>query len=93
MSYIPDLVHYRYATSLFDRKEWESARENYKQVIESGKAPSSLNTLSHLGIALCLDAAGRREEAVSEYRIVLKRKDALEAHDTARLYLKEPFQP
>lgn len=93
MAYIPDFVPYRYATALFDRKSWQKAEANYRKAIESEKAPQPLITLCHLGIALCLDAQGKRDEAVSEYRVVLKRKDTMEAHDVARKNLKEPFEP
>lgn len=52
---------------------------------------ASYYVLGHLRRGMVLDALGRRGEAVSEYRTVLRLPDAAGAHKAARSYLKRPF--
>jgi len=49
--------------------------------------------MAHLEAGKCLDALGKREQAIQEYKLVLKEKETLDSHDQAKRYLKKPFQP
>jgi len=91
--YIPDLLHYQYATMLFDARQWQKAYEQYLAAASSPKAPASLVTVARLNSAKCLDALGKRDLATEEYTAILKRLDVFDSHDTARKYLKKPFAP
>ncbi len=92
-AYVPDLVHYQYATMLADALRWQASHDHYSAAYRSEKAPATLVTLAHLNAGKCLDALGRRDQATLEYQLVLKRKDVFDSHDTAKKYLKKPFYP
>lgn len=92
MAYMPDLVHYRYGETLFDASSWEKAAEEFAAAAREQKAPEGLATIAHLKAGECLDLQGKRGEAIAEYKIVLSRKEALNAQDQARNYLKTPYR-
>ena len=92
-SYIPDLIHYQYATMLSDARRWQDSHQHFAAAFNSKKAPPALATLAHLNAGKCLDALGKRDQAVLEYQTVLKKKDVFDSHDLAKKYLKKPFVP
>ncbi len=93
MSYTPDLVHYKYGETLLDSDSWQKAYDQFMEAADSPEAPASLVTMAYLGAGQCLDALGRREEALLKYKTVLRRTEALDSHDRANKYLKQPFAP
>jgi len=48
--------------------------------------------MAHLYAARAFDLAGKREDALSQYREVLTRPDIYAAHDEAKKGLREPFK-
>jgi tetratricopeptide (TPR) repeat protein len=90
---IPDLIHYQYATMLADAGRWQESYDHYVSAFQSEKAPPALITLAHLNAGKTLDAQGKREQAIAEYQLVLKRKDVFDSHDRAKDLLKKPFSP
>jgi tetratricopeptide (TPR) repeat protein len=92
-AYIPDLVQYQYATMLFDAARWQQSYDHFMAASKSTKAPDAVVTLSLLNAAKALDAIGRRNEAISLYQSVLKRKDVFDSRDTAKKFVKQPFRP
>lgn len=93
VDYMEDLIHYQYADALSGEKSWQKAQEHYTKAGRSPRAPESLVTMAHLDSGKCLDALGRRAEAVAEYKLVLKRKNIFDSRDLAKEYLKTPYQP
>jgi len=93
LDYMPDLINYQYAETLFDLNLWAKAYHHY--VVSAGfpKAPESLITMAHLEAGKCLDAMVKRELALKEYQFVLNRAQAFRSREEAQKYLKEPFQP
>ena len=49
-------------------------------------------TRARLRAAQALDVAGRREEAVTQYKAVLARPNVYDSHEDARRGLKEPYR-
>ena len=92
-SYIPDLIHYQYGTMLADAGRWEEAQSHYAIAYGHSKAPPALVTLSHLKSGNCFDVLKKREDAIREYKIVLKREDVFDSHELAKNYVKKPFAP
>jgi tetratricopeptide (TPR) repeat protein len=90
-SYIPDLIHYQYGTMLSDADRWQNSYEQFVAAYNSKKAPPALATLAHLNAGKSMDRLGKRDQAVSEYQMVLKRKDVFDSHDLAKKYLKKPY--
>jgi len=93
LDYMPDLIHYQYAETLFELNLWEKAYHHYMVSSGFSKAPESLITMSHLEAGKCLDALQKRELALKEYRFVLNRAEAFHSREQAQKYLKKPFVP
>jgi hypothetical protein len=56
------------------------------------RAEAGLITMAHLYAARAYDVAGKRDEAVTEYKEVLARPDVYDAHDEAKKGLKEKYK-
>ena len=93
MDYMADMIHYKYAEALFDSGSYEPAYDHFVEAGRSPKAPTGLITMTHLESGKCLDALGKRDQAIAEYKLVLRERETLDSHDRAKKYLKKPFQP
>ena len=87
-----DLVHFRYGEALFGAGQPESASKEFLAAATANGAEPSLATVAHLSAARAFDVAGKRDDALAQYRIVLTRPDSSNAHDQARQGLKEPYK-
>jgi tetratricopeptide (TPR) repeat protein len=87
-----DLVHYRYGDALLNAGQHESAAKEFLAAATVAGVEPGLATLAHLQAARAFDLAGRRTEAVTQYRAVLARPDVSGAHDEAKQGLKEPYK-
>jgi len=87
-----DLIHFRYgeALLLLDQTE-HAAREFLAATVVNGAEPG-LVTRAHLRAAQALDLAGKRNEALTEYRIALSRPNIYDSLEQARRGLKEPYK-
>ncbi len=87
-----DLVHFRYGEALFGSGQPESAAREFLAAANASGAEPGLATVAHLSAARAYDLAGKRNDALAQYRIVLTRPDSSNAHDQARQGLKEPYK-
>lgn len=87
-----DLVHFRYGEALFGAGQPESAAKEFLAAAAANGAEPGLATVAHLSAARAFDLAGKRDDALAQYRIVLTRPDSSNAHDQARQGLKEPYK-
>jgi tetratricopeptide (TPR) repeat protein len=87
-----DLIHFRYGEALLTANRPDSAAQEFIAAAGAPGAEPGLVTLAHLQAARSFDLAGKRNEAVAQYRIVLARPNALDAHDGAKQGLKEPYK-
>jgi hypothetical protein len=87
-----DLVHFRYGDALLNAGQHESAAKEFLAAATIAGVEPGLATLAHLQAARAFDLAGRRTEAVMQYRAVLARPDVSGAHDEAKQGLKEPYK-
>jgi hypothetical protein len=55
------------------------------------KAAPELVSLSFLHAGQALDALGKRDEALVEYQMVLKRENVFDSHKLASEYLKKAY--
>jgi predicted Zn-dependent protease len=86
-----DHINYQWGESLMSTGDFTGAIERYKEVTRWTKSDKSLVSLSHLHAGQALDALGKREEALAEYQIVLKRENIFDAHKLANEYVKKPY--
>lgn len=92
VSRVLDLIHFKYGEVLLTAGEGERAASEFLAATKAERADTALVTMAHLYAARAYDLAGKRNEALSQYRAVLTRPDIYAAHDAAKKGLREPFR-
>ncbi|HUS12127.1 MAG TPA: tetratricopeptide repeat protein [Pyrinomonadaceae bacterium] len=87
-----DLVHFKYGEVLLTAGEGERAARAFLAATKVERAEPTLVTMAHLYAARAFDLAGKREDALSQYREVLTRPDIYAAHEEAKKGLRQPFK-
>ena len=87
-----DLVHYNYGDALLVAGQAERAAKELLAAATVPGAESSMVTRARLRAAQALDVAGKREEALTEYKTVLARPNVFDSHEDAKRGLKEPYR-
>ena len=88
-----DAVNYQWGEALMDKGSHAEAVERYNEVVKWPKADASLVSLAHLHAGQALDCLGKREQAIAEYQLVLKRDNVFDSHKVASEYVKKPYVP
>lgn len=88
---VADLVHFQYAETLAGQGQFDAALKHYRACMMAEGAGAELSTRSHLRSGHMLDLLGRRNEAIVEYSIVLRRANVFDSHDQAKKYLEKPY--
>jgi len=92
VSRVLDLVHFKYGQSLLTAGAGDRAAKEFIAATKVDKADPAMVTMAHLYAAHAFDLAGKRNDALAQYREVLTRPDIYSAHDAAKKGLKEPFK-
>jgi tetratricopeptide (TPR) repeat protein len=87
-----DLVHFKYGEALLTAGEGERAAKEFLAATRVEHAEASLITMAHLYAARAFDLAGKREDALAQYREVLTRPDIYAAHEEAKKGLQKPYK-
>jgi len=87
-----DLIHFKYGEALLTAGHADRAAREFQASAGVASADQALVTMAHLYAAHALDLAGKRNEALAEYRIVLSRPNAYDSRDLAQQGLKRPFK-
>jgi tetratricopeptide (TPR) repeat protein len=87
-----DLVHFKYGEVLLTAGLGERAAKEFLAATKVERAEPTLVTMAHLYAARAFDLAGKREDALSQYREVLTRPDIYAAHDEAKKGLRQPYK-
>jgi hypothetical protein len=87
-----DLVHFSYGDALLVAGQAERAAKEFLASATTPGAESSMATRARLRAAQSLDVAGKREDAVTQYKAVLARPNVFDSHEDARRGLKEPYK-
>ena len=87
-----DLIHFKYGEALMTAGQYEKAAKEFLACAEVPGAQQGLATMAHLYAARALDLAGKRNDAMTQYRSVLARPNAYDAHSQAQSGLKEAFK-
>lgn len=87
-----DLVHFKYGEVLLTAGEGERAAKEFLAATKVERAEPTLVTMAHLYAARAYDLAGKRDDALSQYREVLTRPDIYAAHEEAKKGLRQPYK-
>ncbi len=87
-----DLIHFQYGETLLAAGQYERAAKEYLATTSVPGAEAGLVTLGHLNAARAFDLAGRRNDALAQYRIVLTRPNVYDSQEEAKRGLREPFK-
>jgi hypothetical protein len=88
-AHLKDLIHFKYGEALLKTGRNDLAVTEFLSVAKTEEADEKLVTMAHLYAAQALDAENKRGEAMAQYRLVLSRPDAYDAHVQARKRLVE----
>jgi len=86
-----DVIHYRYGETLLSAGQNDRALKEFL-VVARRSSEVGLASMARLRAAHALDLAGKRREALDEYRAVLTAPDIYNSHDEARRGLREPYK-
>ena len=87
-----DLVHFKYGEALFTAGYNERAAKEFLSATKVDRAEPGLVTMAHLYAARAYDVAGKRDEALAQYKEVLARPNVYDAHDEAKRGLKQAYK-
>jgi tetratricopeptide (TPR) repeat protein len=87
-----DLIHFRFGEALQLLSQPERAAKEFLAATTVSGAEPGLVTRAHLRAAQALDLAGKRNEALAEYRLVLTRPNIYDSLEQAKRGLKEPYK-
>jgi len=87
-----DLVHFKYGEALLTAGLNERAAKEFLSATKVAQAEPGLVTIAHLYAARAYDVAGKREEALSQYKEVLARPDIYDAHEEAKRGMKQAYK-
>ncbi|HET6975767.1 MAG TPA: hypothetical protein VFI24_05565 [Pyrinomonadaceae bacterium] len=87
-----DLIHFKYGEALLIAGYNERAAKEFLAATKADRAEAGLVTMAHLFAARSYDAAGKRDEALAQYKEVLSRPNVYDAHDEAKKGLRQAYR-
>jgi tetratricopeptide (TPR) repeat protein len=87
-----DLIHFKYGEVLLLAGQQDRAAKEFLAATKVERAEPGLVTMAHLYAARALDIAGKREEALAQYKEVLARPNVYDAHDEAKKGLRQAYR-
>ena len=87
-----DLIHFKYGEALQTAGYHDRAAKEFLAVTKVDKGEAGLITMAHLYAARSYDVAGKRDEALSQYKEVLARPNVYDAHDEAKRGLRQAYK-
>jgi tetratricopeptide (TPR) repeat protein len=87
-----DLIHFKYGEALLTAGNHERAAKEFLATTKVDRAEPGLVTMAHLYAARAYDVAGKRDEALSQYKEVLSRPNVYDAHEEAKRGMKHAYK-
>ncbi|MCA1555988.1 MAG: hypothetical protein LC747_04780, partial [Acidobacteria bacterium] len=87
-----DLIHFQYGEALFVAGQFERAAKEFLAAATVPNAEANQATLARLRVAQTLDLAGKREDALAQYKLVLARPNIYDSQEEARRGMREPYR-
>ncbi len=87
-----DLIHFQYGEALFVAGQFERAAKEFLAAASVPNAEANQATLARLRAAQTLDLAGKREDALAQYKLVLARPNVYDSQEEAKRGVREPYR-
>ena len=87
-----DLIHFKYGEALLTAGYHERAAKEFLAATRVERAEANLVTMAHLYAARAYDVAGKRDEALAQYKEVLSRPNVYDAHEEAKRGMKHAYK-
>ena len=87
-----DLIHFRYGEVLMNAGYPDRAANEFLAATKVKGGETGLITMAHLYAARSYDVAGKRDEALAQYKEVLARPNVYDAHDEAKKGLRQAYK-
>lgn len=87
-----DLIHFKYGEVLMMAGLSDRAAKEFLAATRVERGEAGLITMAHLYAARSYDVAGKRDEAVAQYKQVLARPNVYDAHDEAKKGLRQAYK-
>jgi tetratricopeptide (TPR) repeat protein len=87
-----DLIHFKYGEVLMNAGHHDRAANEFLAATRVKGGEAGLITMAHLFAARSYDVAGKRDEALAQYKEVLARPNVYDAHDEAKKGLKHAYK-
>jgi tetratricopeptide (TPR) repeat protein len=88
-----DLIHFKYGEALLIAGYNERAAKEFLAATKVERAEAGLVTMAHLFAARSYDIAGKRDDALVQYKEVLARPNVYDAHEEAKKGLRQAYKP
>ena len=87
------LGHYRVAEIFFMQNNYQSAANEFREVLNGDLEPKWTEVWTHINLGKVFDITGQRERAVSEYNQAIRTKDNTQgAMEEAAKFIREPYK-
>lgn len=87
------LAHYRVAEIFFLQNNYQSAANEFREVLNGDIEPKWTEVWAHINLGRVFDVTGQRERAVNEYNLAVRTRDNTQgAQEEAAKYLKEGYK-
>jgi hypothetical protein len=87
-----DLIHFKYGEVLLTAGYNERAAKEFLATTRVEHAEPGIVTMAHLYAARAYDVAGKRDDALTQYKLVLSRPNIYDAHDEAKRGMQKAFK-
>ncbi|HEY4425054.1 MAG TPA: hypothetical protein VGN10_12645 [Pyrinomonadaceae bacterium] len=87
-----DLIHFKYGEALLIAGYNDRAAKEFLAATKVDRGEPGLITMAHLYAARSYDVAGKRDEALAQYKEVLARPNVYDAHDEAKRGLRQAYK-
>ena len=87
-----DLIHFKYGEALLTAGYNDRAAKEFLATTRVERAEPGLVTMAHLYAARAYDVAGKRDDAVAQYKEVLSRPNVYDAHEEAKRGMKQAYK-
>jgi predicted Zn-dependent protease len=87
-----DLIHFKYGEALLIAGYNDRAAKEFLAATKVDRAEPGLITMAHLYAARSYDVAGKRDDALAQYKEVLARPNVYDAHDEAKRGLRQAYK-